>query len=117
MKKIENCTKCNAKITDHEIKNNFCSVCYKVVDENADKVKKSGYDFVGSEESKENDKADIDNRIIQNVVVTDIKMSFSSMVEFMVKWAIASIPALIILFIIGFFVASFFGVFSLAIFN
>jgi hypothetical protein len=31
------------------------------------------------------------------VVVTDIKMSFSSMVVFMVKWAIATIPALIIL--------------------
>jgi hypothetical protein len=117
MKKIENCTKCNAKITDHEIKNNFCSVCYKVVDENADKVKKGGYDSVGSEESKENDKADIDNRNIQNVVVTDIKMSFSSMVVFMVKWVIASIPAaLIILFIIG-LLTSFFGAFLLAIFN
>jgi len=33
----------------------------------------------------------------QRVVVTDINMSFGSMVEFMVKWAIASIPALIIL--------------------
>ena len=31
------------------------------------------------------------------VVVTDIKMSFSSMVVFMVKWAIATIPAIIIL--------------------
>jgi len=115
--KFENCTQCNAKITDHEIENNFCSVCYKVVDKNADKVKKGGYDSVSSEETKENDKAKIDNKNLQNVVVTDIKMPFSSMVEFMVKWAIASIPALIILFIIGFFVASFFGVFSLAIFN
>lgn len=35
------------------------------------------------------------------VVVTDIQMRFSSMVVFMVKWAIASIPALIILFAIG----------------
>ena len=31
------------------------------------------------------------------VVVTDIKMSFASMVVFMVKWAIATIPAIIIL--------------------
>jgi len=36
------------------------------------------------------------------VVVTDIRMSFGSMVEFMVKWVIASIPAVIILLIIGF---------------
>jgi hypothetical protein len=35
------------------------------------------------------------------VVVTDIKMPFGSMVVFMVKWAIASIPALIILFLLA----------------
>jgi hypothetical protein len=35
------------------------------------------------------------------VVVTDIKMPFGSMVVFMVKWAIATIPALILLSIIG----------------
>ncbi len=35
------------------------------------------------------------------VVVIDIKMSFWSMVVFMVKWAIASIPAMIILFVLG----------------
>ena len=33
----------------------------------------------------------------QEVVITDIEMRFGSMVVFMVKWAIASIPALIIL--------------------
>lgn len=37
------------------------------------------------------------------VVVTDIKMPFMSMVTFMVKWALASIPALIILLFIGCF--------------
>jgi CHASE2 domain-containing sensor protein len=36
-----------------------------------------------------------------HVVVTDIKMSFFSMVIFMVKWVIASIPAIIILSVIG----------------
>lgn len=35
------------------------------------------------------------------VVVTDIKMSFWSMVVFMVKWAIAAIPAMLILFVLG----------------
>lgn len=34
------------------------------------------------------------------VVVTDIHMTFGSMVSFMVKWAIASIPALLILFVL-----------------
>jgi len=37
----------------------------------------------------------------QYVVVTDIRMSFLSMVIFMVKWVVASIPAFIILSIIG----------------
>ena len=35
------------------------------------------------------------------VVVTDIRMSFWSMVVFMIKWAIAAIPAFIILAVIG----------------
>ena len=35
----------------------------------------------------------------QAVRVTDIRMPFVSMVVFMVKWAIASIPALLILVI------------------
>jgi hypothetical protein len=35
------------------------------------------------------------------VVITDVKMPFGSMVLFMVKWAIATIPALILLSVIG----------------
>jgi hypothetical protein len=37
----------------------------------------------------------------REVVVTDVKIPFWSMVMLMVKWAIAAIPALIILLIIG----------------
>jgi hypothetical protein len=43
------------------------------------------------------------------VIVVDVKMPFLSMVVFMVKWAIAAIPAIIILVIIGAVVAAFFG--------
>lgn len=39
----------------------------------------------------------------QCVVVTDIHMPFFSMVVFMVKWAIAAIPAFLILIVIGVF--------------
>ena len=42
----------------------------------------------------------------KDVTVVDIKMPFGSMVVFMVKWAIASIPAFIILVVLGFFVAA-----------
>ena len=41
------------------------------------------------------------SREINEVVVTDVRMSFSSMVVFMVKWAIATIPAIIILTVVG----------------
>lgn len=46
----------------------------------------------------------------KEVVVTDVRMAFGSMVLFMVKWTLAAIPALIILFVIGAFAAAFFGV-------
>lgn len=44
-----------------------------------------------------------------HVVITDIKMPFISMVIFMVKAAIAAIPAFIILAIIGAIVAGVLG--------
>jgi len=37
----------------------------------------------------------------QEVTITDIKMPFWSMVMFMIKWAIATIPAMILLYVIG----------------
>jgi hypothetical protein len=37
----------------------------------------------------------------QPVVVVDVQMKFTSMVVFMVKWALAAIPALVILIVIG----------------
>ena len=36
---------------------------------------------------------------LKSVMITDINMSFKSMVIFMVKWVIATIPAAIILFL------------------
>jgi len=38
---------------------------------------------------------------VQRVIITDIRMSFGSMVVFMVKWAIASVPAVLILLVLG----------------
>lgn len=35
------------------------------------------------------------------VVVTDIQMPFWSMVNFMIKWAIAAIPAMAVLFVLA----------------
>lgn len=46
---------------------------------------------------------------VNGVTVTDIRMPFGSMVVFMIKWAIASIPAAIILFLLGAFLTAIFG--------
>lgn len=43
------------------------------------------------------------------VVITDIKMPFMSMVVFMVKWAIAAIPAMLILAVLGVILSGLFG--------
>lgn len=48
-------------------------------------------------------------RELQMVVVTDIDMPFMSMVSFMIRWVLASIPAAIILMIILTGVPVFFG--------
>lgn len=43
----------------------------------------------------------------QGVIVRDVQMKFTSMIWFMVKWAIAAIPAMIILCIVGSIVIGF----------
>jgi hypothetical protein len=45
----------------------------------------------------------------QEVVVVDVSVPFGSMVVFMVKWAIASIPAFLILIALGFLVGGLLG--------
>ena len=45
----------------------------------------------------------------QNVAIKDFNMPFSSMEIFMVKWAIASIPAIIIIWILFMLLISIFG--------
>lgn len=46
---------------------------------------------------------------VTRVVVTDVQMPFWSMVRFMVKWAIAAIPAMVILAVVAFIFAFLFG--------
>ncbi|HSF20518.1 MAG TPA: hypothetical protein VLA81_00630 [Burkholderiales bacterium] len=48
---------------------------------------------------------------IQEIVVTDVKIPFLSMIVLLVKWALAAIPAMIILFVIGAVLSMIFGAF------
>jgi hypothetical protein len=51
----------------------------------------------------------MNNGTENRVVVTDISMPFLSMMIFMIKWVIASIPAFIILSILGGIVTAILG--------
>lgn len=44
-----------------------------------------------------------------NVAITDVDMPFMSMVGFMVKWAFATIPALIIIYLLVTLIGAVFG--------
>ena len=94
-----------------------CPNCQKGYQSKVDKCE-CGYVFEGYEESTSTGVTGVaSNSNNQNVTVTDIKMPFGSMVEFMVKWAIASIPAFIILFLIGFLMVAIFGIGAVSLFN
>lgn len=47
---------------------------------------------------------------VQKVAVTDIHMGFGSMVTFMVKWAFATIPAIVLIWLIAVVFVWLFGV-------
>ena len=66
------------------------------------------YKYVNLTDS-DNHQSNNQNKVAQTVEVSNFDMPFGSMVVFMVKWVIASIPAIIILMILF---ASFGGFFA-----
>ena len=131
-----NCQHCNELIISKFLKVGEISECKKcgeknTIPENAEGISeseiKSGHtisDAFDDGNNKQSDSKTIEvsthkgnSTQFQPVTIEDIKMPFGSMVEFMVKWAIASIPAFIILFIIGFFVAGILGIGAVSIFK
>lgn len=82
-----------------------CQSCGKenTVPEDFETVPDEEYDKFQESKASEIEQDYDESTIIPalQVNVSDISMTFSSMVVFMVKWAFASIPAIIILFLIG----------------
>jgi len=72
-----------------------CIACASTIPDDSAKCPKCGYRY-----SKQSVLAR------SEVVIVDVDMPFTSMIGFMVKWAIAAIPALIILAIIFFVLAA-----------
>tara|TARA_B110000438_G_scaffold293624_2_gene333795 strand:+ start:535 stop:816 length:282 start_codon:yes stop_codon:yes gene_type:complete len=90
-----------------------CPNCNEIINiEGTDKCK-CGYVFSRFQESNKV----VNSSVIENVSINDIRIPFYSMVVFMIKLVIASIPALIILFTIGITFMALITSFSLVILN
>ena len=85
-----------------------CPYCKKSVVDIASDCE-CGYRFKESEK-KSVTITSSNNKKRNYVTIEDIHMPFGSMVEFMIKWAIASIPAMIILFLLGFLISAILGI-------
>lgn len=99
------CKGCGEVFSTAEMENGYCKSCK---DTSTKEIKKeSSTEGLQIESTNLSGKNNFTTN--QKVIVTDIKMPFLSMVFFMVKWVIASIPAFIILFILGAIFMGFIG--------
>ena len=99
------CKECGGVFAAAEMENGVCESCRNSSNQ---ETKKEGSTMgIKVNSAKPLTKTSLDTN--QEVVITDIKMPFFSMVIFMVKWVIASIPAFIILFILASILLGFIG--------
>lgn len=91
------CKECGGVFSATEMENGVCKSCRN---SSAQERKQEG-STKKIEIDNTNSTSNNNFEFNQKVIVTDIKMPFWSMVIFMVKWVIASIPAFIILFILA----------------
>ena len=130
------CTHCNKMITTEFLKVGDEAECKKcggktIIQEDAKVTEKSKSKHTTSKKvvdaweqeqkaetmGKKEIHTDDTNSTNQNVTVTDIDMPFMSMVTFIIKWSLASIPAFIILLLIGLLVMAIFGVGAISLFK
>lgn len=103
------CQKCGKETFHTKSKCDFCNADLNIKKEKPIEKKKTETKNISvNKKTPTSQPVNIRNKKL-NVTVTDIEMPFSSMVVFMVKWVIASIPALIILFGIFVIGTSIFG--------
>ncbi len=105
------CPNCNTDSSFTKQKNLIGSKM--ICDECGHKMKYYDYQLMKGSPSQDTTisiKSSNKNSDNQNVTITNIDMDMMDMIAFMVKWAIASIPAIIILFLIWMMVMGVFGV-------
>lgn len=87
-----NCESCGAP-TSENFGNHHIVVCQSC----SEKMPGQKEFGAGGSSKISKDQTILKSQRINTVVVSDIEMPFMSMVKFMVKWALASIPAFIVL--------------------
>ena len=105
-----------------------CSHCSERLEDSFDTCWRCGYSREGTppdtgekhqiKANRKEARADTKSRTQQQeVVVVDVSVPFGSMVVFMVKWAIASIPAFLILLVLGMLFGGLLGGIGAALFR
>lgn len=106
------CPKCGAKNLNS---NKSCDKCGTIIEGISSQENKTAISNSSVIEKQLSSLADSISQIERNtrcnasISISDINMPFGSMVAFMIKWSIATIPAAIILLIIGLIVTAAFG--------
>ena len=101
----ESCLQCGKLFHPTSAMITICPSCRRAV-EIAPKVDASPTQSVPTSAAGIGKPSAIVQPVMGQVKIIDFEMPFGSMVTFMIKWAIASIPAMIILFIAGFILSS-----------
>lgn len=113
---MKTCPKCDAKILNSKTVCDECGASIEDMPTIEHSTTISDYNEVTNQLKALNEKVtsiEINTRNNGSVIISDVNMTFGSMVVFMIKWAIAAIPAAIILFILGwFFMIMFSGLFG-----
>ena len=108
---MKTCSKCGAKNINSA---QTCAECNDQLMQVQHEKIGTNYDDIVDAIRKMTEKLNDIERSFQktkNISISDVSMSFGSMVVFMVKWAIASIPAAIILILIPWILVLIFGTF------
>lgn len=102
MKQTVSCPDCHGIIiTDSEPgKIITCPGCKKVFQVTNREDRNPDVSLPSSQVNREHSRPATGGSTVQSVIIEDIHMSVGSMMEFMLKWAIASVPAFIILTVV-----------------
>ncbi len=105
---MKTCPKCDAKNLNSKTVCDECGASIEDIPTIEHSNTISDYTEVINQLKALNEKvSSIETNTINNrsVIISDVNMTFEAIVKFMIKWAVATIPAAIILFVLGWYFA------------